>query len=156
MKYNELNIEANKSKTRVGRGIAAGKGKTAGRGTKGQHSRTGSTRRPGFEGGQNPLMQRLPKLRGFKSFKVPAETVYTGQLEQFGGKTVDSTVLAEAGLVSNAHVAVKLLRGGELTKKVTVKLQSASRGAVDDIQAAGGSFEKTARLGRPSTKKAEK
>jgi large subunit ribosomal protein L15 len=86
MKYNELNIEANKSKTRVGRGIAAGKGKTAGRGTKGQHSRTGSTRRPGFEGGQNPLMQRLPKLRGFKSFKVPAETIYTGQLEQFGGK----------------------------------------------------------------------
>jgi large subunit ribosomal protein L15 len=156
MKYNELNIEANKSKTRVGRGIAAGKGKTAGRGTKGQHSRTGSTRRPGFEGGQNPLMQRLPKLRGFKSFKVPAETVYTGQLEQFGGKTVDSTVLAEAGLISNAHVSVKLLRGGELTKKVTVKLPSASRGAVDDIQVAGGSFEKTARLGRPSTKKAEK
>ncbi len=158
MKYNELQIEAHKTKNRVGRGIAAGQGKTAGRGTKGQHSRTGSTRKPGFEGGQNPLMQRLPKLRGFKSHKVPAETIYTSQLEQFGSKTVDTTVLAAAGLISNAYVTVKLLRSGELTKNVTVKVQLASRGAIEDIQKAGGSFEKTPRLGRPvtTTKKIEK
>ncbi len=64
MKFNELNMTAKKSKKRVGRGIAAGHGKTAGRGTKGQNARTGGVR-PGFEGGQNPLMQRFPKLRGF-------------------------------------------------------------------------------------------
>src|ERR1700733_9467539 len=101
MKYNDLQISKNKSPKRVGRGIAAGQGKTAGRGTKGQMSRTGSKKRPGFEGGQNPLMQRLPKLHGFHSYKVPAEQVYTGQLDTFGAKTVDSFSLAEAGLVSS-------------------------------------------------------
>src|SRR5262245_3413345 len=101
MKYNELTISKNKSGKRVGRGIAAGQGKTAGRGTKGQMARTGSHKRPGFEGGQNPLMQRLPKLPGFKSKRERAEVVYSGQLEAFGGKTVDSTVLAEAGLISS-------------------------------------------------------
>ncbi len=158
MKYNELNIDSKKAPKRVGRGIAAGQGKTAGRGTKGQKSRTGSSRKPGFEGGQNPLMQRLPKLRGFKSHKTPAENVYTGQLEQFGGKTVDTTVLAEAGLITNPYVAVKLLKDGELTKKVTVKVQLASKSAVEVVEQAGGSFEKTEQLGRPVTRapKAEK
>jgi large subunit ribosomal protein L15 len=158
MKYNELNIEANKSKNRVGRGISAGQGKTAGRGTKGYHSRTGSKARPGFEGGQNPLMQRLPKLRGFRSHKIAAENVYTGALEQFSGKTVTSEELASAGLISSAYVNVKLLKGGELTKKVTVKLPAASASAVEAVEAAGGSFEKTARLGRPviAAKKTQK
>lgn len=155
MKFNELNIEANKQRRRVGRGIAAGRGKTAGRGTKGQGSRTGSKARPGFEGGQNPLMQRLPKLRGFKSHRTPAENVTVGQLERFGGKTVDSEVLAAAGLISNAYVKVKLLSGGELTKKVIVKLPMASKTAIVAIENAGGSFEATPQLGRPvtSTKK---
>lgn len=153
MKFNELNVKGHKSGKRVGRGISAGQGKTAGRGTKGQKARTGSSKRPGFEGGQNPLMQRLPKLRGFRSHKVAAENVYTGQLEQFAGKTVDTTVLAGAGLISNPHVNVKLLKRGDLTGKVTVKLQSASQAAVEVVQKAGGSFEKTERLGRPSTKK---
>ncbi|MCA9325706.1 50S ribosomal protein L15 [Candidatus Saccharibacteria bacterium] len=153
MKYNELQAESNKSKRRVGRGISAGQGKTAGRGTKGQGARTGSKARPGFEGGQNPLMQRLPKLRGFKSHKVKHENVLTGQLEQFANKVVDSTVLAEAGLVTNPHVSVKLLVGGELTKKVSVKLQAASEAAVEVVEKAGGSFEKVERLGRPITSK---
>lgn len=151
MKFNELNVERHKSGKRVGRGISAGQGKTAGRGTKGQKARTGSSKKPGFEGGQNPLMQRLPKLRGFKSHKIPAETVYTGQLEQFGAKIVDTAVLAEAGLISNPYVSVKLLKGGDLTKKVTVKLQAASQTAIDAVQEAGGSFEKTERVGRPVT-----
>ncbi len=153
MKYNELNIESHKSGKRVGRGISAGQGKTAGRGTKGQKARTGSSKKPGFEGGQNPLMQRIPKLRGFKSFKTKSETVYTDQLEQFAGKTVDTTVLAEAGLITNPYVVVKLLKRGELTKKVTVKLPAISQTALEALQQAGGSYEKAERLGRPTTKK---
>lgn len=151
MKYNELQTTANKSKRRVGRGIAAGQGKTAGRGTKGQGSRTGSSARPGFEGGQNPLMQRLPKLKGFKSHKVRHENVNVGQLEQFGSKVVDATVLAEAGLISSQYVNVKLLNGGKLTKKVTVKLQAASASAISVIEQAGGSFESVDRTARPVT-----
>lgn len=151
MKYNELNVSKHKQSRRVGRGIAAGQGKTAGRGTKGQGSRTGSSARPGFEGGQNPLMQRLPKLPGFRSHRVKSENVYTSDLEQFGTKTIDNAVLAEAGLISNGHVVVKLLKKGELTKKVTVKLQSASGTAIEAIEKAGGSFEKVAQVGRPQT-----
>lgn len=151
MKYNELTAKATKAKRRVGRGIAAGKGKTAGRGTKGQGSRTGSNARPGFEGGQNPLMQRLPKLRGFKSHRAKLENVFTEQLEQFAGKVVDNQVLADAGLVSSAYTSVKLLKRGELTNKVTVKLQATSATALEALEAVGGSFEVTARQGRPKT-----
>lgn len=151
MKHHELKLSKSKSSKRVGRGIAAGRGKTAGRGTKGQGARTGSKAKPGFAGGSNPLMQKLPKLPGFRSHRVKAENVYTGQLEQFGGKTVDATVLAEAGLISNAYVSVKLIVKGELKKKVIVKLPAASESAVATVQAAGGSFEKTARLQRPKT-----
>lgn len=158
MKYHELNITKNKASKRVGRGIAGGQGKTAGRGTKGQGARTGSSARPGFAGGSSPLMQQLPKLPGFRSHRTPAEVVYTGQLEQFSGKTVTAETLAEAGLISNAYVAIKIVVKGELTKKVTVKLPKASASAVAAIQAAGGSFESTERLQRPqtSTKKTEK
>lgn len=153
MKYNELNISKHKSPKRVGRGIAAGGGKTAGRGTKGQNARTGGGVRPGFEGGQNPLMQRLPKLRGFTSHRAKVENVYTGQLEQFAGKTADNATLAAAGLVSSPYSRVKLVTNGELTKKVTVKLQAASASAVEVVKKAGGSFEAVAQVGRPQTAK---
>lgn len=149
MKYNELSIAKNKAPKRVGRGIAAGQGKTAGRGTKGQNSRTGSSRKPGFEGGQNPLMQRMPKLRGFRSGKTAAEAVYTGQLDALGGKAVNNTTLAEAGLVSNAFVAVKLIVKGEVTKPKAVSLQNASAQAIVALEKAGGSFETVKRLSRP-------
>lgn len=155
MKYNELNITKAKSAKRVGRGIAAGQGKTAGRGTKGQMSRTGSSRRPGFEGGQNPLMQRLPKLPGFKSHKVQAENVYTGQLDAVKAKVIDAAALAEAGLVTNPYVRVKLLVKGDVTKKVDVKLQGASTAAIAAVQKAGGTFEKVAVAARPATRKKE-
>lgn len=151
MKYHELQTSNKKSLKRVGRGIAAGQGKTAGRGTKGQGARTGSKKKPGFEGGSNPLMQRLPKLPGFKSKRTPAEVVYTGQLDKLGAK-VDVAALAEAGLVSNAYVTVKLLVQGEVTKKHDVRLQHASATAVEAVQKAGGSFEKVAREGRPVTR----
>ena len=157
MKFNELQVERQKKAKRVGRGISAGQGKTAGRGTKGQMARAGSSKRPGFEGGQNPLMQRLPKLPGFKSFRPRAEVVYTGQLDQFAGKVVDAEVLAETGLITSPCVKVKIIAKGEVTKKVTVKAQAISASALEAIQKAGGSFEKVPVNARPaSQKKTEK
>ena len=151
MKYHELRASTPKKGKRVGRGIAAGQGKTAGRGTKGQGARTGSSKKPGFAGGSNPLMQKLPKLPGFKSHKVPAETIYTGQLEQFANKTVDAEALAAARLISNPYVKVKLIVKGDLSKKVTVKLPGASEAAIAAVQSAGGTFEQVARASRPKT-----
>ena len=151
MKYHELQVTKQKVGKRVGRGIAAGQGKTAGRGTKGQKSRTGSSAKPGFAGGQNPLMQSLPKLPGFRSHKIKAENVQTGQLDAFSGKTVDSVVLADANLISNAYVVVKLIVKGDVAKNITVKLPKASQSAIAALEAAGGSFEKTERLPRPVT-----
>ena len=147
MKYNELKTTSYRSRRRVGRGIAAGQGKTAGRGTKGQMARTGKGKRPGFEGVQNPLAQRVPKLRGFKSYKIPAENVYTGQLDQLS-VTVDNQALADAKLVSSAHVTVKLIVKGDVTKKHTVKLQSASATAITAIEKAGGTFAAVERVAR--------
>ena len=152
MKFNELNITKNKSSRRVGRGIAAGQGKTAGRGTKGYGSRTGSKAKPGFTGGQNPLMQKLPKLPGFRSHKTPMETVYTGQLEAVAAKTINTEALAKAGLISNQYVRVKLLVKGEITKAVTVELQGASAQAVEAVANAGGSVTITAQKPRPASK----
>src|SRR5688500_13349651 len=140
-----------KERTRVGRGIAAGKGKTAGRGTKGQKSRTGSSAKPGFAGGQNPLMQKLPKLPGFKSKRTPAENVTTAQIDALGKKTVDTLELANAGLVSGPFVNVKLLLKGDMKNAVIVKLANASKTAISALEAAGGSFEKTARAQRPAS-----
>lgn len=155
MKYNELQITSKRQKARVGRGIAAGQGKTAGRGTKGQRSRTGKGRRPGFEGGQTPLMQRLPKLPGFTSHRVSAENVYTGQLDAVDG-TVDNFNLFNAGLVSSPYVKVKLIVKGTVTKKVTVKLQAASETAIAAVQKAGGTFSVVPQVGRSKKEKTEK
>ncbi len=148
MKYHELKTAKPKAKARLGRGIAAGKGKTAGRGTKGQGARAGYSKRPGFAGGSNPLMQKLPKLPGFKSHRPKAENVYTSQLDQFAHKNVDAVTLFEAGLISSPYVMVKLLVGGEVTKKVTVRLPKASSAAIAALEAAGGSFTSTPRLAR--------
>jgi large subunit ribosomal protein L15 len=148
MKYNELILNRNKSKNRVGRGISAGQGKTAGRGTKGQGARKSGGVRPGFEGGQMPLYMRIPKLRGFKSKRTPHEVVYTGQLDGLKGTTIDNNVLSEAGLISNPYVSAKLITKGELKSKRTVKLQAASAGAIETVEKAGGSFSVTPRLAR--------
>jgi large subunit ribosomal protein L15 len=142
MKYNELDATSNKDKKRVGRGISAGQGKTAGRGTKGQNARTGKKIRATFMGGQGPLVRRIPKKRGFKSLRVPAQVVYTEQLEALAGKTADNMTLAEAGLIATPYHTVKVILGGELKGKVTLKVQAASKGAQDAIAKAGGSFEK--------------
>lgn len=152
MKYNELTLRRDKEPTRKGRGIAAGQGKTAGRGTKGQGARKSGGVRPGFEGGQMPLYMRLPKLRGFKSHRVASEVVYTGQLEALKGAKVDNLSLFDAGLVSSPNVSVKLIVKGELKTKKDVKLQAASASAVEAITKAGGSFESVERVARLSKK----
>ncbi len=154
MKYHELKVESKGSPKRVGRGISAGQGKTAGRGTKGQRARTGSSKKPGFMGGQLPLMQRLPKLPGFKSIRVPAENVYTGQLDQFKG-TVDNLALADAGITSSPFVRVKLIVKGEVTKKVDLKVQLASVSAVEAVKKAGGTVTIVDQVKRPKLEKNE-
>src|SRR5690606_38620068 len=124
MKFDKLSTSKQKSARRVGRGIAAGRGKTAGRGTKGQAARSGYSRKPGFEGGQNPLMQRMPKLRGFRSSAVPSEVVFTGQLDNLkAGAVVNTKLLAEAGLMSNPFVNCKLIVKGDVKNKHQVELQ---------------------------------
>lgn len=152
MKFNELSVSKNRRSRRVGRGISAGKGKTAGRGTKGQGSRKSGGVRPGFEGGQMPLYMRIPKLRGFRSYRSPAVNVFTGQLDNIGKTNVDTQTLADAGLIENPYVKVKLINKGSVTKKVTVKLQAASVSAIQAVEAAGGSFQSVEQVKRPAKK----
>jgi large subunit ribosomal protein L15 len=152
MKYNELILNRNKSKNRVGRGISAGQGKTAGRGTKGQGARKSGNVRPGFEGGQMPLYMRVPKLRGFKSKRTPFEVIYTGQLDSIKKAAIDTTVLAEVGLISSPYVNTKLILKGEVKTKKAIKLQAASAKAIEAVEKVGGSFNVDARLARPVTK----
>jgi large subunit ribosomal protein L15 len=155
MKYNELQMSRNKQPKRVGRGIAAGQGKTAGRGTKGQGSRTGGGVRPGFEGGQNPLYKRMPKLRGFTNHWGKTETVYTGQINNVGG-VIDGFSLFAAGLLSSPYVRVKVILGGEVTKKLSVKSYAISASALVAVQKAGGDWSKTERAQRQATAAEEK
>ena len=152
MKYNDLKVDKNTRPSRKGRGIAAGQGKTAGRGTKGQKSRTGHRKMPaGFMGGQRALMQAVPKLKGFKSIHPKAEVVYTDRLNELSGK-VDNYALAEAVMISSPFVKVKIITRGEITKKIDLETQFASKSAIEAIKKAGGSFKQVPILQRPKTK----
>lgn len=154
MKYNDLVVEKNTRPSRKGRGISAGQGKTAGRGTKGQKARTGHRKMPtGFMGGQRAIMQAVPKLKGFKSFHAKAEVVYTDRLNDLKGK-VDNFTLADNNLISSPYVKVKIITRGELTAKLDIETQFASKTAIAAIKKAGGSFKKVAVL-QKSAKKAE-
>lgn len=155
MKYNELNVSANRNKKRVGRGISAGQGKTAGRGTKGQGSRTGKKLNAMFQGGQRALVQAVPKNRGFKSLRTPAQVVYLDHLNAFKGKVVDNMSLYEAGLIATPFHAVKVIARGELTAKVTLNVQAASKSVQEAVAKAGGTFNKTATPLAKSAKEAE-
>ena len=151
MKINQLTrFQARRPRRRVGRGIAAGGGKTAGRGTKGQKARSGGSIRPGFEGGQNPLIRRLPKLAGFTSHRVETQVVYTGQLNQIKQGQVDALVLAKAGLIKDAYKPVKIIVQGKVDKPLAVTAL-ASKSAQAQLLAAGGSFTRCYRLKRPPT-----
>jgi large subunit ribosomal protein L15 len=131
---------AKHAKRRVGRGIGSGLGKTAGRGHKGQKSRAGGYHKVGFEGGQMPLQRRLPK-RGFKSqsLKFNAE-VTLGDLQKLAADEVDLVTLKQAGLVGELARVVKVIKNGELSKKVVLKGIGATAGAKAAIEAAGGSL----------------
>lgn len=128
-----------RARRRVGRGIAGKGGKTAGRGTKGQGAR--DTVKPGFEGGQLPLTQRVPKLKGFKNpFRVEYNVVNLDTLEGFNGEVVSPESLRAAGLV-HKHGLVKVLGRGELTRTLRVSAHAFSRSAIEAIEARGGTTE---------------
>lgn len=131
-----------KESKRKGRGIGTGNGKTGGRGHKGQKARSGGSIRRGFEGGQMPLVRRLPK-RGFNNiFAKPLDAVNLRSLDSFeDGAVVDTQALIDSGIISGSRYGVKILGNGELTKKLTVKAAAFSASAREKIEAAGGKAE---------------
>ncbi len=132
-----------KARTRVGRGISAGKGKTAGRGTKGQGARSGGGKGPYFEGGQLPLVRRLPFKRGFTNiFRIEYQEVNVSRLNDLdAGTEVTPALLAELGYVREAARPIVILGGGELTKKLSVQAHRFTKGAASKIEAAGGTTQ---------------
>lgn len=144
MKLHELSPApgSTKERKRIGRGTSSGTGKTAGRGHKGQNSRSGGGVRPGFEGGQNPLYRRLPK-RGFVNpTRKEYAIVNIEELNNFAENTeVTPELLKEQGIVNDTKSGIKILGNGEVTVKLTVKANKFSQSAVEKIEAAGGKTE---------------
>ncbi|MGI6336213.1 MAG: 50S ribosomal protein L15 [Clostridiales bacterium] len=145
MKLYELSPAAGSTtrSKRKGRGIGSGKGKTGGRGHKGQNARSGGGVRPGFEGGQMPLIRQLPK-RGFKNyFSVNYTGINVSLLERFdSGSVVDVQALKDAGIIKKtANGGVKILGNGDLSRKLTVRANAFSESAKQKIEAAGGTVE---------------
>lgn len=144
MRLNDLAPEpgARKSRKRIGRGVGSGWGKTAGRGSKGQNSRSGGGVRPGYEGGQMPIHRRLPK-RGFTNiFKKTYTVINIRDLAKMeSGSIVDEAVLVRAGLVKGRRDGVKLLGQGEIDIPLTVKIDLVSQSARQKIESAGGTVE---------------
>ena len=144
MELHELKpaVGSRRTRNRVGRGLGSGNGKTSGRGMKGQKARSGGGVRTGFEGGQMPLYRRLPK-RGFKNIwaKTYAE-VNVESLNRFeDGATVDPVALIESGILKNVEDGIRILGGGELTKKLTVRANYFTKSAKEKITAAGGTVD---------------
>jgi large subunit ribosomal protein L15 len=144
MRLNELSPPkgARKARKRLGRGVGSGKGKTAGRGTKGHNSRSGGGVRPGFEGGQMPLHRRLPK-RGFTNiFKKEISVINIRDLSEFeSGSIVDVAALVGKGLVKGRRDGIKLLGQGDINIPLTIRVNQVSKGAEEKIIAAGGKIE---------------
>jgi large subunit ribosomal protein L15 len=145
MKLNDLQPSegAHRSRERVGRGISAGQGKTAGRGQKGQGSRSGGTKRPYFEGGQLPLVRRLPHLRGFTNiWRVEYSPINVERLNRFtAGDEITPESLVAAGLIKSVAERIKILGGGDLDRALNVKAHKFSASAREKILAAGGTVE---------------
>ncbi|TAL74524.1 MAG: 50S ribosomal protein L15 [Rhodanobacter sp.] len=130
-----------KSKLRVGRGVGSGLGKTAGRGHKGQHARTGRSHTVGFEGGQMPLQRRLPKV-GFRSkLKAQSQQVFLYQIAALKDDVIDAIALHKAGLIDSNARKVKVVLKGEIKRAVKLSGLLATAGAKAAIEAAGGSVE---------------
>ncbi|MGE5248151.1 MAG: 50S ribosomal protein L15 [Verrucomicrobiota bacterium] len=144
MKLSELRPAegARSQRKRIGRGKGSGLGKTAGKGHKGLRARSGGGTKPGYEGGQMPMQRRLPK-RGFTNiFRTEWAVVNVKDLNRFEpGAVVDAEALRAEGLVKRIGAGVKLLAGGEVTRKLTVKVDRASKAAVEKVTAAGGTVE---------------
>lgn len=144
MKLHELSpaFGSTKEVKRIGRGHGSGNGKTAGKGHKGQKARAGHGQRPGFEGGQMPLQRRIPK-RGFNNIFAEEVTIINlASLEKFDNDSVvDAAALFRAGIIKKADATVKVLGNGNLTKKLTVKLNAFSASAAEKINALGGKAE---------------
>ena len=131
-----------KARVRVGRGLGSGLGKTSGKGQKGQKSRSGGVKRPGFEGGQRPLYLRLPKRGFYNKFGKEYVEVNVGTLNCFeDGTVIEPVMLIECGLIKNIRDGLRILGGGELTKKLTVQANGFSKTAEEKITAAGGKVE---------------
>lgn len=133
-----------KPRKRVGRGNGSGHGSTAGRGDKGQNSRAGGGKGPGFEGGQNPMHMRLPKLPGFKNRdRIEYAAVNVSRLDVIfaDGDVVSCDTLVDKGVIKSVATPVKVLGDGELTKKLTVRIDKVSASAKAKIEAAGGTVE---------------
>lgn len=144
MKLNELSPPkgSRRPRKRVGRGVGSGKGKTAGRGTKGYNSRSGGGVRPGFEGGQTPLHRRLPKLGFTNIFKKKIAVINIRDLAKFeSGSVVDEAALVRAGLVKGRRDGIKLLGHGEIKTPLTIKVNMLSKSAGEKIIEAGGNIE---------------
>jgi large subunit ribosomal protein L15 len=140
---------AKKNRRRVGRGIGSGLGKTAGRGHKGQKSRSGGFHKVGFEGGQMPLQRRLPK-RGFISLtRNDTAEVRLSEIAKMPGDTVDLLMLKQAGIVSIKAIAAKVVLSGTIEKKVKLSGIATTKGAKAAIEAAGGSVEEIVKVVRP-------
>lgn len=146
MKLHELEAPKRETKRRIGRGHGSGRVKTAGRGQKGQNARKSGPPRPGFEGGQLPLVQRLPYKKGFKNvFKIYYRSINLDQLAHFeDGATVDPESLQKAGLLHAKSEKYKLLARGSVAKKLTVRAHKFSVKAREAVEAAGGSIEEIA------------
>ena len=144
MKLNELSPPqgSRKAPRRLGRGVGSGRGKTAGRGTKGYNSRSGGGVRPGYEGGQMPLHRRLPK-RGFANiFRKNIAVINLRDLVKFDkGSVIDEAALVAAGLVKGKKDGIKLLGHGEIKHPLEVKVNQISKSAREKIEAAGGKVE---------------
>lgn len=159
MKINDLELKANKNRKRAGRGHAAGRGKTAGRGHKGQNARSGgkSKRGAGFEGGQSPLVKRIPKLRGFKSFKTPKATVSTDSLIKMDAKEINIAELKKAKIVSPKYTQFKVVSGNaKISKKYAIVANGISSGALENIEKAGGSYKELHNVSTPTKSKPKK
>ncbi len=154
----ELNTLSNgnvrKPRKRVGRGPGSGNGKTAGRGHKGQQSRSGYTRRMGFEGGQMPLQRRLPKRGFYHEKRHPYAVINVDVLERVfeSGDEITQAALVAKGLIHEMKGGVKVLGRGELTKKLTVKVAAISPSAQAKIEAAGGAIEILVAAAAPEAK----
>jgi len=134
MKLENLFGQENKSKKRVGRGIGSKRGKTAGRGTKGQLSRTGKKIRPGFEGGQLPLVQRVPKMRGFKSLSTKAVTVSLDRFNDYKpGTKVTVDFLLKEGIISNKKTAFRIVAGHKFSNTIELAVDSVTEGAKKQV-----------------------